>query len=525
MGSYLNPGSAKYRECIESKIYIDKSGLIEYINSCIGTQQKNICVSRPRRFGKSMALNMLAAYYGKGEDTSGIFASLEIGKTASCKKHLNQYDVIMLNMQEFLSRSKNVDEMLEKIQRYVAIELKNSYFEVPYLDTHDFIQVMKDIFVATGCTFIILIDEWDCLFREYKNDAESQKKYLDFLRLWLKDQPYVGLAYMTGILPIKKYGTHSALNMFSEFSMTNPGNMAEYFGFTEKEAEKLCREYQMNFEELKSWYDGYCLNIWGNEQVSVYNPKSVVEAMLNRRFQNYWNRTETYEALKMYIEMNADGLKEAVITMLAGGDVEVNTEKFANDMTTFSGKDDILTLLIHLGYLTYDLNQYSARIPNREVAQEYRNSIEDIGWDEVVRSVDNSRRLLEALWKADGKTVAEGIDRAHQEIAVLQYNNENALSCTIHLAFYAAREFYTLVREMPSGKGFADVCFIPRKLHSDKPAVVVELKWDKDAKGAIAQIKERGYTEALRDYRDNLLLVGINYNKKEKKHSCIIERA
>lgn len=397
MGNYLNPGNMNYKKSVQSEIYIDKTGLIEYLNRIFDTEQRYICISRPRRFGKSMALNMLAAYYGKEEDSSKLFEPLAISRSSSFAEHLNQHDVIMLNMQEFLSRTKDVAKMLEKIQYFLIRELKTAYPDVILLDEEDFIQVMKDIFSATKHSFIILIDEWDCLFREYQNDIEAQKQYLDFLRVWLKDQSYVGLAYMTGILPIKKYGTHSALNMFSEFSMTNPGNLAEYFGFTESEVRTLCKKYSMNFEETKSWYDGYCFNLYGEKQISIYNPKSVVEAMLNRSFQNYWNRTETYEALKIYIQMNINGLKDAVITMLAGGEVPVNTGRFSNDMTTLSRKDDVLTLLVHLGYLTYNLNTQTVRIPNREVIREYRNSIEDIGWNEVVTSIDNSERLLEAL--------------------------------------------------------------------------------------------------------------------------------
>ena len=313
MGSYLNIGSGEFRECVSSEIYVDKSMIIQMCNACIGTMQKYICVSRPRRFGKSMVLKMLAAYYGKSEDSSHLFRGLKIIDTESYRKHLNKYDVIVLNMQEFLSRSGSIDEMLSKIQRFLMIELKREYPGILFLDDNDLIQVMKDIYVSEGRRFIILIDEWDCLFREYQQDSGSQKRYLDFLRVWLKDQAYVAMAYMTGILPIKKYGTHSALNMFREYSMTNPGELAEFFGFTADEVEELCKKYDMDYEETRNWYDGYCFNIQGEEQISVYNPKSVVEAMLNRSFQNYWNKTETYEALKTYIEMNYDGLKEDIL--------------------------------------------------------------------------------------------------------------------------------------------------------------------------------------------------------------------
>ena len=335
------------------------------------------------------------------------------------------------------------------------------------------------------------------------------------------------MAYMTGILPIKKYGSHSALNMFTEYSMTDPGDLAEYFGFTEDEVKKLCAEYQMNYEETKAWYDGYHLRVHQRTKVfdyAMYNPKSVVEAMMRHKYGTYWNRTETYEALKVYIQMNMDGLKDAVIEMLGGESVRVNTGTFMNDMTTFATRDDVLTLLVHLGYLTYDSDAEKVSIPNREVAQEYVNAVSTMDWHEVARSIEASRKLLEALWKMDEAAVAKGVEQAHKEISVLQYNNENALSCTINLAFYFAREYYTIVRELPTGKGFADIVMIPRKLHIDKPAVVIELKWDKSVSGAIEQIKRNEYIDVLRDYKGNLLLAGINYSKKTKKHTCMIEQ-
>ena len=230
MGSYLNPGTIEFQESLNSEIYIDKTGLIEKTNAVLRTKQKFICISRPRRFGKSMAADMLAAYYERGEDAEELFANFAIGKAESFQKHLNQYDVLKINMQEFLSATQNIDEMLQMLKKYLIFDLKESYGQVRFRDEENLVQVMKDIYTATKHAFVILIDEWDCLFREYKEDKEAQRKYLDFLRAWLKDKAYVALAYMTGILPIKKYGSHSALNMFTEYSMTDPGNMAEYFG-------------------------------------------------------------------------------------------------------------------------------------------------------------------------------------------------------------------------------------------------------------------------------------------------------
>ena len=473
-----------------------------------------------------MAADMLAAYYERGEDSAPLFEALRISKADSYQTYRNQYDVIKVNMQEFLSMTHSMDEMLSMLQKYLIFDLMDNFEKVRFRDENNLIQVMKDIYSKTKRSFVILIDEWDCLFREYQQDQDAQKKYLDFLRAWLKDKDYVALAYMTGILPVKKYGSHSALNMFVEYSMTDPGELAEYFGFTEQEVSELCRKYGMSFDEAKTWYDGYRLIVhrqFRDENYSMYSPKSVVEAMMRHKFGTYWNQTETYEALKIYIQMNIDGLKDSIIRMLAGESVSVNVGTFSNDMTTFATKDDVLTLLVHLGYLNYNTVEETVSIPNKEVSQEYINAISTMKWYGVADSVESSRKLLESLWAMDADAVAAGIEKAYEEISILQYNDENSLSCTINLAFYFAREYYTMIRELPTGKGFADVCLVPRKQHLDKPAVVIELKWDKSANGALAQIKEKNYGNALKDYQGNLLLVGINYNKTTKKHECIIE--
>lgn len=524
MGDYLNPNSVSFEESLHSELYIDKSLLIAATNARVKTMQKYLCISRPRRFGKSTAANMLAAYYGCGQDSSELFHNLNIATDDSYLLHLNKYNVIKINMQEFLSLSPSVDEMLTVLQAELIRELAQDY----EVRDSNLVWAMKDAYRQSGHPFIILIDEWDCLFREYSHNEHLQRNYLDFLRLWLKDQDYVGLAYMTGILPIKKYGTHSALNMFWEYSMTEPGDFAEFFGFTEEEVKMLCDRYQMDYEETSAWYDGYRLvshSQYGDRVFSMYSPKSITEAMVRHNFGTYWNQTETYEALKVYIQLDYKGLKEAVMHMMAGESVPVDISGFSNDMTTLQSVDDILSLLIHLGYLSYSADSKTVRIPNKEVGSVYVTSVNRIeNWEELSRSLNASKSLLEALWALDADTVAAGIDRAHQEISILEYNDENSLSCAINLAFYYAREYYTIIRELPSGKGYADICLIPRKLYADKPAAVIELKYDKSAKGAIEQIKEKQYFASLEEYKDNLILAGINYDRVSKKHSCTIEK-
>ena len=520
MGFYLNPSSEKFSMALNSEIYVYKTMLIAYTNKVTATEQRYICVSRPRRFGKSMAANMLAAYYSRESDCGTLFCDCQIFQDKDFDRYRNKYDVIMLNIQEFLSRSCQIDSMLERMKALVIREMKRAYPSVDYFDESDLIQCMQDVYETSGIPFMVIIDEWDCILREYKQDFQSQKRYLDFLRDLLKDKGYIHLVYMTGILPVKKYGTHSALNMFDEFSMTNPGPLAEFTGFTPEETRNLCTRYDMDYEETKRWYDGYHFE----NGLDIYSPKSVISAMLNRRFDNYWNQTETFEALKLYIEMNFDGLKDAVIAILAGDRKKIDIHNFANDMTSLHSCEDVLTLLVHLGYLGYNFGTKEIFLPNSEVADEYLSAIKAAGWDEIIRSVQASEQLLKATWNMDEQAVAEGIQNAHLETSHLQYHDENALSYTIYLAYYSARQYYMAVREMPAGNGFADLVFLPRQNHAGKPAIVVELKWNHSAEGAIAQIKQKNYGEALRPYYGDVLLAGIQYDKKSRRHTCRMER-
>ena len=517
MGIYLNPDNMDFQEALNSEIYVDKTELIKRTNNIIHTNNKYICISRPRRFGKSMAGDMLAAYYSRGCDSKEMFSGFKIASDTNFEKHLNKYNVIHINMLDFIDSRKSINEAIDYLSRRLIYEIKQENGDVNCFDWNDLMSVLADVFHEKKVPFIFVIDEWDCVFREYKRNTEGQSEYLDFLRRILKGQSYIALAYMTGILPIKKYGKHSALNMFTEIAMTNTREYAEYTGFTEAEVKELCEKYDMPFDETKRWYDGY--NLKG---ISIYNPRSVVMSMTGHDFDSYWTSTETYEALKVYIQMNFDGLREKVIDMIAGEKVSVNTGKFQNDMSTFYSADDVLTLLIHLGYLTY--NEGKVWIPNSEVQQEFINSIEDGGWETVMNAIRSSDELIEATINGDEEKVAKMVEKAHDENAsVIGYNNETSLSCVISLAYYSARKEYIIHREFATGKGFADLVFIPRKT-SDKPAMVIELKWDKSADTAIEQIKRRQYTDKVSEYTGDILLVGISYDTETKSHSCIIEK-
>ena len=521
MGIYLNPSNESFQEAVNSEIYVDKTGLIAFTNKKIKTSQKHICVSRPRRFGKSINLAMLAAYYSKGCDSRDLFAGLSIASSESYSKHLNKYNVIYINMQRFLSDSENIDGMISLLKQSIIIDLEDEFQDVNLHTELGLIYSMERAYNAKKVPFVILIDEWDCVMREHRNNKEALEKYLDFLRNWLKDKEYVALAYMTGILPIKKYGTHSALNMFKEYSMLKSVAINRYIGFTNDEVEMLCKQYNMDFETMKSWYNGYKLG-----QTEIYCPNSVVSAISEGIFDDYWTETETYEALTDYISLNFDGLHDTIEKLLAGQPQPVVTRTFTNDMVTFANKNDILTLLVHLGYLGYNSDDRTVYIPNKEIADEFVVSMEATGlWKETIEAVLQSKQLLADTLHGKADVVAQAIEKVHDSnSSVINYNNEQSLRFIILIAYYYAKEKYEIIQEMPSGKGFADIIFIP-KHNVDMaayPPMVIELKWNQTAETAIRQIRDRNYPEKLKGF-EKILLVGINYDKDSKKHECVIE--
>lgn len=520
MGNYLNIGNDGFRT-IRKGLYVDKTGLISFINSTLGTMDKLTCVSRPRRFGKSFAAKMLCAYYDKSCNSRELFDGLEISYDASFEKYLNQYDVIYLDITLFLSSVPDVREIVSCLQSKVIAELREAFPEAKQEET--LIETLVSITEATGSRFIVIIDEWDALFREAMKHTEIQKEYIQLLRSLFKSSltdKTIEAAYMTGILPIKKYGTQSAMTDFREYTMLQPGPLAEYVGFTEAEVKVLCEKYDMDFAEAKHWYDGYSFS----RVKSVYSPNSIIMAMKMKEFSTYWTQTETYESLKVYIEMDEDGLKETIVQMLGGASSRVNIRTFQNDMTTIKSKDDILTLLVHLGYLTYHAKNKTVSIPNEEVRQEFIDAVENGKHKEIARLILESDRLLQDTLDRNEEKVATAIAAAHSAgTAPLFYNNEQALRSVIRFAYLSCVDEYQEVQELPSGIGYADVVYIPKK-KSALPALIIELKWNKTADGAIQQIKEQNYPQVLEGICDNILLVGINYDESTKVHTCRIEK-
>ncbi len=434
MGTYLNPGKNLYEEAVNSEIFIDKSEMIMYLNSVLKTKQKYVSVSRPRRFGKSIAAEMICAYYDREADSRDLFENrlLAESKAVDWDKYLGKFDVIRIVMTDFIKVDVEVSKGLAKLKERILEELSEAYPEVSY-DESDFIYSLDKFYRKTGCQFVIVIDEWDSVFRERKDDKDGQKKYLDFLRDWMKDKAYIALAYMTGILPIKKYGKHSALNMFTEYSMMFPRELAPYTGFTEEEVKEKCTEYGRDFDRMKDWYDGYIVSdiippdpehkvqkTTGEQakpiRYSLYSPLSVVEATTTGIIKDYWNKTESYEALADFIGKNLDGLKDAVALLMDGGRFKVDTSTYQNDMTTFTCRDDVLSLLIHLGYLGYDDEKSEVFIPNREILDEFKASTKNAEWVDAFESFRISLELVEATWAEDKDKVAGLLEKAHNRV-------------------------------------------------------------------------------------------------------------
>ena len=527
MGKYLNPGNEGFTIILNGD-YIDKTGVIEVINSTINTPNKLTCLSRPRRFGKSFTANMLCAYYDCSCDSHSLFDRYEISKSKTYEEYINKYNVIIVDVTGFISivKQDNGSLSLSNVPNMITEGIRNDLVEVyPDLSKYSLLEDCLLQFVKkSGKKIVFIIDEWDAVIREAKGDNKTQELYLNMLRGLFKNSnvtPYVvAAAYMTGILPIKKDGSQSAISDFREYSVINPGKFDIYTGFIEDEVKTICSRYDMDFSEAKRWYDGYSVG----RVESIYNPYSLMQAMDLREFASYWKKTSAADSLETYINMNFEGLREDVIRLMSGEMIEVYTEDFANDLQTFTSKDDVLTLMIHLGYLAYDRSTNSVRIPNDEVRGEFKNLIRKYNNNQLAGLVEKSKKLLEDTLAGHEDEVVKAIEDVRKSnYAPNFYNNEQALRYVIKFAYVICIDKYLIVEELPSGKGIADVVFIPKRNTPD-PAMVVELKWNKTEDAAISQIKSKNYPAVLKNYGGDIVLVGINYDDKTKKHTCKIER-
>lgn len=532
VGTYVNPGNASFAQINDSD-YVDKTPLIALINQTVGKKNKLSCVSRPRRFGKTWNARMLTAYYDCSCNSHKLFDDKKIAGSEDYEKYLNQYNVICLDITGFTSDVRKRHGSFLEVPGLIEKAIWNDLVETGFTpregtNLNDFL--LRCVETEGGKPFIFIIDEWDAVIREAMNDPDAQRAYLNLLRGWFKNENFtpkaVAAAYMTGILPIKKDGSQSAISDFKEYTVIKPRQFGPYVGFTEEEVRCLCEKHHADFETMKQWYDGYSFKDVG----SVYNPNSVMEAIANDDFDSYWADSSASEPLMDYISRDYNGLTRTIAELVGGVEVKVNTTGFANDLTTFRGKDDVLTLLIHLGYLAYDADQKTARIPNEEIRQEFQKTIREVKHAATLKRLEESEKLFMDTIQGHEEAVAAQIEKVHaEETVAIHYNKEDSLRSVIKLAYYAYRDHYLQFEELPAGEGFADVAYIP-VADSDWPILLVELKWKESPESAISQIISRKYTYGLEQYGRPILLVGITYDKDaaagQKKHSCkIVEYA
>ncbi|MGN0061003.1 MAG: AAA family ATPase [Alloprevotella sp.] len=522
MGIYINKGNNAFRNIVRQE-YVDKTSLIPLINATIDTESRYSCVTRCRRFGKSMAAKMLCAYYDKSCSSRELFRGLKAEHDPSFEAYLNKYYVISIDMTDFTTKYRRERDIVKRMQNRVINDVLAEFPQISKQDDDDLMDILYRVYQSTGERFVMIIDEWDAILREMGTDEDITTAYVDLLRRLFKgsgSDDVFAAAYLTGILPIKKYNTESALNNFCEYSMIDPAFLASCYGFTNEEVQRLAERHGASMESLKLWYDGYKIGC----ETSIYNPYSVMKALQRRSCRSYWTTTGAYDSVITYIQMNFEGLKDDVIRMLAGERVYVNTSKFQNDMRIVRSKNDVLTVLIHLGYLAYDEDMRQCYVPNKEVADEFLNAVEDTSWSRLVDAITASQNLLESTIAGNEEAVSKAIDMAHDEnTSILSYNDENSLACVLTIAYIWARNEYIIHREYATGKGYADLVMIPRR-NVAKPALVIELKFNHTADTAIDQIKRKQYPAKIAEYTGDLLLVGINYDKETKQHSCKIER-
>ena len=532
MGIYVNPGNENFRTAMNSKIFVDKSLFIKKISEFLNTEQRFICVSRPRRFGKSMIGSLMKAYFSKGCDSFDIFENLKIANPPKedkepifdFKENLNKFNMLHIDLGGFFSSSRNKNEVLLNLYDKLLKDFREEFPDIEFFKKDSLADLIMRAYKRTGTQFVIIIDEYDVLVRE-RISKEIFKEYLEMLNSLFKNDalnPAIALAYLTGILPIVRDKVQSKLNVFKESTMLSPFGMEEFFGFTKEETEALCNEYGMSFAECENWYDGY--RIGETDKISIYNPNSVVEAMMRRKFKNYWHSTGSYEVVSDYIKLDYDGVKTAVLEMISDHEVPVKVVDFKNKLDEIKTKDNVLTYLIHLGYLNYDEDTGLCRIPNREIKEEWMSALQDAdNFAKIAEMIADSDKLLYLTQNGVAEEVAAALDKAHTEVtSALNYNFESSLQAAIIFAFYTARTKYTIIQELPAGYGFADIGFIPK--NPKDPAILIELKCNHDADTAIKQIKNKNYPKAFENYLDNLLLVGVNYDKNTKVHECVIEK-
>ena len=522
MGIFLNPGNIGFEQIVSEDTYVDKTGIIGYLNEWIDTDNRFVCISRARRFGKTVAAKTIQAYYDNSCDSRELFAPYEIARVPSFEAHINKYDVIGLDLLSFFLHGEDPKAFIERIKAEVLEEICEKWSDIDGLKDIGLVRALRKVNEKTGAKFVFVIDEWDAVFRYYPKDESLQSEWIHFLRDMFKQanmDKCVALVYMTGILPVKKYSTQSSLNQFFEYTMIQPLELEKYVGFLPSEVDALCEKFDMDRAEAANWYDGYTFP----HEHHVYNPCSVAKAMKSHTYSCYWTQTDTFESLLKYINIDLDGIYNDVMHMIGGGRVDVDISAYDKSFTIPQNKNHCFSLLVHIGYLGYDAMASQVFIPNEEVRLAFRSALEECSWPEAIKPYQRSKKFIDAIHAEDSATVARMVEETHQYMtSVLNYNNENALACVVSVLCFYAENLYHVIREFPTGKGFADIVLLPKKgVH--KPAIVVELKFNKDVKAAIDQIHDNQYPGRLADFYGDLILVGISYDKK-KAHDCAIEK-
>lgn len=534
MGIYLNSSTAftLYKSEVSKPYFVDKTRMLAELIPLVREGNNYICITRPRRFGKTVMANMIGAFFAKGEEGHALFDRLNISACEEYGAELGQHNVIHIRFNETPADCGSYQRYISRITARLLKDLRQAYPEIEPDPDEAVWDVLNDIHEFAGRqTFIFVLDEWDYIFhRDYVTEAEK-KEYLEYLRNLLKDKPYVSLAYMTGILPIAKYSSGSELNMFLEYTMTTEARFGEYFGFTEPEVDLLYERYRESVltpgigrAELRDWYDGY--DTPSGER--VYNPRSVVAALSNQNLGNYWTSSGPYDEIFYYIEKNVDDVRDDLARMAAGIPVRASIREYAATSMTLRTRDEIFSAMTVYGFLSYRNGFVS--IPNRELMNQFDDMLRrepSLGY--VNRLAKESERMLRATLSGDTETMQEILAYAHNtEIPLLNYNNETELSAVINLVYLAARDLYRVEREEKAGTGYADFVFYPQDTRAD--CIILELKVDHSPDEAIAQIRERKYDLCFMGkagekpaYTGRILAVGISYDRKKKRHACKVE--
>ena len=535
MGLYIDQGNYSFAQAVRDEIYVDKSALISYLNRMLCTRRKFVCVTRPRRFGKSLAAQMLCAYYDRSCDSRPLFEQLAIAKDETFETHLNKYPVISFDVHEERSRVSDGMAFVPWLQNRILCELAEKWPDC-MTDCTTVPEALAKINAKTGIQFVVSLDEWHSIYRMDEGNVKAQEAWIEFLRALFKGQGadrYIALAYMTGVLPIRNYASESPLSNFYEYNIFDTLPLEKCYGFTLDEVESLCTKYGMDFDEMKRWYDGYVFEvnplIQGKrltQYIPICNPNSVVRSVLSGTYECYWNDTGSLDPVRRYVQMDIEGTKNAIVLMLSGGMAKFRHVPFNNTFNDSLTYDSVMTILTHLGYINYNKSTQEGKIPNEEIRVAIYDIVKASRWNDVIRAIDASEKFIDSLVYGDEAAVAGILDKIHCELAsILTFNNENTLACVVMYACYTARKDYFVFRELPSGVGFVDIALVPLP-DRGLPAVLVELKWNKDADTAIKQIHDRKYPSAFESYQGDIVLVGVNYDKNstDKMHTCKIER-